>query len=292
MGLVTGQMFVGKVVSVGDSVKVDKFVREIDALNKCAGHPNVIRLYRYRVIGSFGFMLLELGEQGALNNFIENNKDLYKEPRLVLQMFLGLLEGVNFIHSKDLVHTDLKTRNVVVSRNKVLKVIDFDLVRENGWSGGKQGTPLYMDPMNVQNTKQPYTPYTDIHALGIILYEMVHQGSMPYKGFGIDNLFDNIVGGKYNIAKGTHWLIAYLIVKCLSTSPKHRLTISDMIKLIKQQIGYVSRTLSPEHGFAGGKIDSSKDYHPESFFPAQKEDTVVEVYYIDKYGRKYTKEHY
>jgi serine/threonine protein kinase len=238
----SGAVAAGKVVSITTQDEKKKYLHEVSLLETVRGHPNVINLYYAKPNEDYGYMLLEYGEHGDLDTFLKNNRALFQSPSFVLKFFLNILEGVQYIHERKIVHTDLKALNIVVGSQGRPKIIDFDTSRTIGYTGDLQGTPYYLDPIQLTQEGAPYTPNTDIHALGVILYEMVHKQKKPYTAQTLVALTNKIIMGAYTIDQGTHWLVAFLIVKCLAAAPAHRMSVPDMISLIKSEIKYVSHT--------------------------------------------------
>ena len=85
------------------------------------------------------------------------------------------MEGVKYLHDKDIVHRDLKLLNIVVADLKSPKIVDFGFARygikENFESGC--GTPSYMSPelLTASSVKEAYK--SDIWAMGVILYYLL-----------------------------------------------------------------------------------------------------------------------
>lgn len=83
-----------------------------------------------------------------------------------------LCEGVAYLHAKKVVHRDLKSTNILLARNKQVKIGDFGTSRE--LHGEEElmrthiGTPLYMAPEII--SRKPYSQKADIWSLGCLLY--------------------------------------------------------------------------------------------------------------------------
>jgi serine/threonine-protein kinase len=119
---------------------------------------------------------------------------------LVDQLVPGILAGVSTAHQLGFVHRDLKPANVLLAirRGRVVpKVADFGLVKRSDsldrktQSGTTMGTPHYMAPEQIQSARQA-DARSDIHALGVILYEML-AGDVPFTGEGTFEVFQAVV---------------------------------------------------------------------------------------------------
>lgn len=117
---------------------------------------------------------------GYIKTF-ENRRIPEKEVRII---FRQIVEGVNYLHSSNFVHRDIKLENILIDKkDKKIKIIDF------GFSVSIQadkklnmfcGTPSYMAPEIV--SKQDYNgKFVDVWALGILLFTML-CGKFPFKG--------------------------------------------------------------------------------------------------------------
>ena len=118
--------------------------------------------------------MLEFIKDGDLQTFLKNWKkkgDLLDE-KVVVNWFIQLLFGVKALHSKNVLHRDLKSANIFLTSNKTLKIGDFGIskVLDNTSAKTFVGTPYYLSPEVCEN--RPYSLSSDLWALGCIVYEM------------------------------------------------------------------------------------------------------------------------
>ena len=92
----------------------------------------------------------------------------------ILDWFIQLTMAVEYIHSKKILHRDLKSSNIFLTRNNMAKLGDFGIARVLDCTNQQVqtviGTPYYMSPEVCEN--RPYSYKSDLWALGCILYEM------------------------------------------------------------------------------------------------------------------------
>ncbi|KAM9195700.1 interferon-induced, double-stranded RNA-activated protein kinase [Mergus octosetaceus] len=118
------------------------------------------------------FIQIEFCEQGTLEDWIENNRKNQRYQDMAQNKFLQILEGVNYIHSKGLIHRDLKPQNIFISRDGQIKIGDFGLVTSVTYETltENRGTKSYMAPEQVFDK---YGKEVDIYALGLIWFEIL-----------------------------------------------------------------------------------------------------------------------
>ena len=95
--------------------------------------------------------------------------------------FKDLVSGVQFLHENGVFHRDLSVKNVLVTKNDLLKIIDFGLATDSeALSEQFCGTLAYFSPQIM--ARQPYSPRaTDLWCLGVVLY-VINFGVHPFGG--------------------------------------------------------------------------------------------------------------
>lgn len=92
----------------------------------------------------------------------------------IMQWFVQLCLALEYIHRRKILHRDLKSQNIFLSRNNTLKLGDFGISKvlenTNDLALTVQGTPYYMSPEVCQS--KPYNYTSDVWSLGCILYEL------------------------------------------------------------------------------------------------------------------------
>ena len=161
-----------------------RFRREIQLARKVT-HPNVCRIFDVGIHGDIVFLTMELLEGETLAARIKRGgkMDLVEVRRVVEQIGAALSAA----HAQGVIHRDLTSHNVILTRDGRAVVTDFGLARIANESdatvtsdGEMIGSPAYMSPEQVEGAKS-FTPATDIYALGIVMFEMV-TGRLPFVG--------------------------------------------------------------------------------------------------------------
>ncbi|XP_072712677.1 interferon-induced, double-stranded RNA-activated protein kinase isoform X2 [Ciconia boyciana] len=175
------------------------------------------------------FIQMELCEQGPLGNWIEKNRQDRKYQEMVQNKFLQILKGVEYIHSKGLIHRDLKPQNIFISHEDKIKIGDFGLVTsvECETLTGDRGTRLYMAPEQF-GTK--YGKEVDIYALGLIWLEMLSAFSSCHEK---SKLWHDVREGKLLESFTNQFPTeAPMIKKMLSRDPSGRYSASEILKFL------------------------------------------------------------
>jgi tetratricopeptide (TPR) repeat protein len=155
------------------------FQREAQAAARM-NHPNIVTLYDADQEQGHLFITMELLEGLPLNALLERHGPF--GPKQTVQLALLACAGLSYAHDQGIVHRDIKTSNIFITREKTLKIMDFGLakmieaVRDQDASV-IAGTPFYMAPE--QSAGMVVDGRTDLYGLGVMLYEM-STGRLPF----------------------------------------------------------------------------------------------------------------
>ncbi len=147
-------------------------------------HPSIVQIYEVGEHDGRPFFSLEYLEGGTLGESLKGHP---QPPRQAAAVIEQLARAVQYAHEEGVVHRDIKPANVLLTPDGTPKLADFGLARETRvdqrvtQSGLVIGTPSYMAPEQAQGSSQQVGPAADIHALGVLLYEML-CGHPPFRG--------------------------------------------------------------------------------------------------------------
>jgi serine/threonine-protein kinase len=162
----------------------ERMARERDILARLE-HPHIARLYDADVTPQGApYLVLEYVDGIPLTAYCDEQR-LHIRERLVL--FLQVLNAVQYAHSRLVIHRDLKPTNILVTKSRAARLLDFGIAKLISDSetesaitqlGGRMLTPGYASPEQI--TGRPITTASDIYSLGVLLFELL-TGARPYR---------------------------------------------------------------------------------------------------------------
>lgn len=145
-------------------------------------HPNIPRLVDFIDMHEQEklFIIMEFVQGKSLEQYIYGEIGLIPEEK-ALPMFIDILDTVAYLHNNGVLHLDIKSNNIMLQPNGKIKLLDMGIASRMSDASDSTGfgTPAYMPPE--QSEKRQCGRYTDIFALGIMLFEML-TGTIPFAG--------------------------------------------------------------------------------------------------------------
>ena len=136
-------------------------------------HPNIVRVMRFFEANHTGYMVMEFVEGTSLPDWVQSRRPLPQAT--VLGLATAVLDGLDVIHKAGYLHRDIKPANVFIRDDGSPVLLDFGSARQ--LAGGNREltavvTPGYA-PFEQYHTHGKQGPWTDLYALGGVLYWMV-----------------------------------------------------------------------------------------------------------------------
>lgn len=221
-------------VKILDKDKTERFEARFKGLNKPLEseiatklqHPNIVRTIEVGwTLDDEQFLVMEFVEGSSLSFYVETQNQVFQENRTNLMIELG--DAVEYFHGQKWIHRDICPRNVLVTEDLHVKLIDFGLVVPNEPAfrrpGNRTGTANYMAPELIK--RQPTDERIDIFSYAVTCYEMWTKRHPWPEGNSLDAVIQHINNPPDDIREHASEIddeIAETIMKGLATSPSDR----------------------------------------------------------------------
>ena len=254
-----------------DSLKEALIIQKLD-------HPNIIKLYEAFLCNHPRKnlnLIMEFADGGDLSDKINKMKERKKHlsEDLILDYFIQICLALYHLHNKKIIHRDIKTKNVFLTKNEIIKLGDFGISTQltNTWDFAEtvKGTPYYFAPELIHNV--PYNTKVDIWSLGVLLYELI-TFELPFQANDLPVLCLNILKGKYSplpyyVSNGLKDLVKNL----LKVNPGERPTIKEILKydILKKRMQVFLMEVNYKKDFSSTFIKAIKKKKKEKKKPSK-----------------------
>ncbi|RKP21201.1 kinase-like protein [Rozella allomycis CSF55] len=180
----TGELMAIKEIrfpDVNSVVETNQQVKEELDVIQYLQHSNIVEYYGLEYHKDHVHILMEYCSGGSLENLIRNEP--ITEVSIIKQISVQILEGLRYLHSKDIIHRDIKPDNILIDSKGVVKLVDFGaakIVKSKKTVNGANtliGTPAYMAPEIIIGDE--VTTKVDIWSFGCTVLEMA-TGKRPW----------------------------------------------------------------------------------------------------------------
>lgn len=205
-----------------------RFAREAQAIAKL-DHPCIVKCYNFFSHENTLCIAMEYVDGMTLRDWLQHGQLSLVDQ---LQMFVKIIDAVDYAHSRNVLHRDLKPENIIISRQQQPYLTDFGLAKITHTkdksltkTGTFMGTPSYMPPEQVRGRLREIDCRSDVFSLGVILYEIITQ-QMLFPMTNVNEVFYKIVHEKIsppssvdqNVAKA----LDQICLKALQKDKKRR----------------------------------------------------------------------
>ena len=230
----------GRIVAVKSFIKdelknsqnMEKILYETNLMRKL-NHPNITKILETFEDDKYILIIMEYINGGNLFSFVKKRRKL--SEKISKFLFRQIILGIQHIHSKKIVHRDIKLENILIDLNNRIKICDFGigimLDSEEELIHEQCGTPMYMAPEIILNSKKEgYKGYpVDIWSAGIALYIML-SGTLPFL-YKNNKSEKNEIDNSVSLSNNNNYQLQYSII---NKSPKKIKKISpearDLLK--------------------------------------------------------------
>jgi serine/threonine protein kinase/tetratricopeptide (TPR) repeat protein len=238
--------------ALGSGVDKERFIHEAKAAASL-NHPNICTIFEIDEVEDQYFIAMEHVEGRSLKEMIASGPLGTGEA---VDIAMQVARGLEAAEAGGIVHRDIKSANIMVTREGQAKIMDFGLAKVAGGTqltreGTTLGTVAYMSPEQTRGEKIDHR--TDIWSLGIVLYEMV-TGRQPFRGDYEQAVMYSILNDDpeplSSVRTGVPLELERLVDKALSKDAGERYQHADGLmadlKRIKREAGSTSRKILPE----------------------------------------------
>jgi serine/threonine protein kinase len=250
-----------KLLPFHDADRLRRFAAEAKAA-AALSHPNVLQIFDVQIEGDQPYLVMELLEGRTLSELLLDGK---LPLRRALSLAAQAARGLAAAHARNIVHRDLKPLNLFVTRDDVVKLLDFGLAKvtqpvsahgethdaggtssANTAEGAVLGTVGYMAPEQVQG--RPADARSDLFAFGCVLYEML-AGQRAFHGpTPVETSYKVLRDDPAPLPESVPAPITRIVQRCLAKEPAERLqSARDLAFLLDDlsQVSSSSTTMAP-----------------------------------------------
>ena len=183
----------------GDKLARERFLREAKSA-AALDHPYICKIYEIGESDGTAYIAMEYVEGVTLQEKVAAGPLRLPD---ILEIGAEIAEAIDAAHKKGIVHRDLKSPNIMVTRDGHIKVLDFGLAKKVALDGHSEtssesltahdvtpGTVIYMSPEQVKGER--IDGRTDIFSLGVVLYELA-TGKLPFEELTSGSTYDAIL---------------------------------------------------------------------------------------------------
>ncbi|KAM3278285.1 hypothetical protein ACQJBY_045874 [Aegilops geniculata] len=223
---------------------ITEFWREAAIISKLH-HPNILALYGVVNNGPGGTLatVTEFMVNGSLKKVL-SRKDKYLDWRKRVLVGMDAAIGMEYLHSKDIVHFDLKCDNLLVNvkdpSRPICKVADFGLSKMKQAtmvSGGMRGTLPWMAPELLTMSGTKVSEKVDVYSFGVVMWEIL-TGEDPYDGMHYGGVIGGILSDTLRPPVPTscnpEW--RKLMEQCWSTEPERRPSFTEVATCLRSML--------------------------------------------------------
>jgi len=154
------------------------------SIMKKFNHRNLVRLYAICSVDEPTLIVTELMVNGSLRNYLLKGGGRQLVERQLIDIGAQIAAGMSYLEHHNYIHRDLAARNILVGHSNQVKIADFGLARFTNRDEvyeSREGTrfPIKWTAPEAAKTSN-FTIKSDVWSFGIVLYEIITRGFMPY----------------------------------------------------------------------------------------------------------------
>ena len=213
---------------------------EIEAQAAAAlNHPNIATIHAIEEADEQIFIVMEYIDGKELKHIVGAYRDKPLPVNDVINYTVQIAEGLEAAHKNGIIHRDIKSQNIMITKDGKVKIMDFGLAKvgkgvQLTQIGSTIGTIAYMSPE--QTKGEQVDQRTDIWSFGVVLYEML-TGQLPFKGDYEQAIVYSILNEEPELGDNISEELKLIINKVLEKNPDDRYQNSkDLVSAFQQLV--------------------------------------------------------
>ncbi|XP_038048798.1 mitogen-activated protein kinase kinase kinase 13-B-like [Patiria miniata] len=249
-----GAVFLGTLRGVDIAVKKVRDEKDIDIKHlRKLNHPHIVSVKGVCMQAPCYCILMEYCPCGQLYEVLREGREI--PPKLMVDWSKQIAQGMNYLHMHKIIHRDLKSPNVLVAFNDVLKISDFGTSREWNEKSTKMsfaGTVAWMAPEVIRN--EPCSEKVDVWSFGVVLWELL-TGEMPYKDVDSSAIIWGVGSNSLQLPIPSTCPEGFklLMMQCWSAKPKNRPSFRQILMHI--DIAAADFLSTPQEAYFDKQVD-------------------------------------
>ncbi|XP_051962413.1 protein-tyrosine kinase 6-like isoform X1 [Xyrauchen texanus] len=228
-----------KILKNNDCLEQKEFQMEVQIMKRLR-HRHLIALFAICTSSTPYYIITELMEKGNLLNFLRSSEGGALDQVSLMDMAAQVADGMAYLEANNSIHRDLAARNVLVGEGYTCKVADFGLARiikEPFYISDERKIPYkWTAPEAISHGC--FSNKSDVWSFGILLYEILTYGGIPYPGLSSNEVFIHITEHHYRMPAPSKCpqVIYDIMLSCWSAQTEDRPTFKDL----KQNLEVIS----------------------------------------------------
>eukprot|EP00892_Ulva_mutabilis_P004300 jgi/Ulvmu1/2241/UM013_0088.1 len=228
-----GKHVVIKEVSMRNMKPAEREAAKQEAeLLKVLQHPNIVSCHESFIEGTTLCIVMDYCSEGDLHVALQERRGAALTEAAILDYFVQICLALKHLHDKHILHRDVKTQNVFLARNGIVKLGDLGVSKvldsTTALAATGVGTPYYLSPEICHGRR--YDSKTDVWSAGCVLYELVCL-RRPFEGPDMRTLINKIIRGTYLPAPTRYSSeLRAVIDGMLRREPAQRLSINQVLR--------------------------------------------------------------